>query len=119
MKGLPSVYRGMSFFREEKQIQMTTKTENDLTTMQGDFSAVPKGFGALAVMGLDGDTKHIWDKSKPIEVEAARALFNTLVKDKKYIAFRVELDGTKGEGPIKEFDPNEERYIFSPPLQGG
>lgn len=98
---------------------MNTQIQSPLRTMQGDFKEVPPGMGAFAVMGLDGDTKHMWDKNKPSEVEAARALFNTLVKEKKYVAFKVQEDGEKGEGPIKEFDPNEGRYIFSPQLQGG
>ena len=83
------------------------------------FGDVPAGCGAMAVMGREGDTKHILDKNKAAEVEAARALFNTLVKEKKYLAFKVKgADGTQGE-QTKDFDPNEERYIFVPPMQGG
>jgi hypothetical protein len=73
----------------------------------------------MAVMGLDGDTKHLWDKTNEGEVAAAKFLFEMLVNDQKYIAFKVDRSGDKGEGPIREFDPNDERYIFSPPLQGG
>ena len=98
---------------------MNMKIESDLRTMQGSFAEVPAGSHAMAIMGMDGDTKHMWDKDNEAEVEAARALFNSLVQEKKYLAFKVEEDGEKGEGPIREFDPNEERYIFSPPLQGG
>lgn len=98
---------------------MNTQIQSSLKTMQGDFTEVPPGMGAFAVMGLDGDTKHMWDKNKPEEVAAAKELFNMLVKEKKYVAFKVDAKGEKGEGPIKEFDPNEERYIFSPALQGG
>jgi len=83
------------------------------------FGEIPAGMGAMAVMGKEGDTKHIWDKSKPAECDAARALFNTLVKDKKYLAFKVKgSDGSQGE-QVKEFNPEEERYIFVPPMQGG
>lgn len=88
------------------------------STQDKSFGDVPPGMGAMAVMGREGDTKHIWDKNKPAEVEAARALFNTLVKDKKYLAFKVVGDGSKGE-QVKEFDANEERFIFVPPMQGG
>ncbi len=98
---------------------MNTQIESDLRTMQGSFAEVPKGSGAMAVMGMDGDTKHMWDKDNEAEVAAAEGLFNTLVNDKKYVAFKVEEDGEKGEGPIRTFDPSEQRYIFSPQLQGG
>lgn len=75
--------------------------------------------GEMAVMGQEGDTKHMWDKAKPAEVEAARALFNTLVKEKKYLAFKcVGKNGDKGD-QIRDFDPDAERLIFVPPMQGG
>lgn len=90
----------------------------ELQIIQGSFTEVPQGFGAFAVMGLEGDSKHIWDKSNPDEIEAAKILFNTFVKDKKYLAFKVDAKGEKGE-QVKKFDPNEERYIFSPALVGG
>jgi hypothetical protein len=83
------------------------------------FGDIPDGMGAMAIMGKEGDTKHIWDKTKPAECEAAKALFNTLVNDKKYLAFKVKgADGSQGE-QVKEFDPQEERYIFVPMMQGG
>lgn len=91
---------------------------SDLQVIQGSFTKVPQGFGAFAVMGLDGDSKYIWDKSKPAEVEVARTMFNTFTKEKKYLAFKVDEKGEKGS-QVREFDPNEERYIFSPPLVGG
>lgn len=87
---------------------MTMQTNTDTNTNTGE----------MAVMGQDGDTKIIWDKTKPDEVENARESFNRL-RSKKYIAFRVEgKNGDKGE-QITEFDPNAERIILSPPLVGG
>lgn len=88
------------------------------TTADKTFGDIPSGKGAMAIMGLDGDTKYIWDKTQPAEVEVARNTFNSFVKDKKYLAFKVVGDGSKGE-QAREFDPNEERYIFIPPMQGG
>jgi hypothetical protein len=82
------------------------------------FGDVPPGMGAMAIMGREGDTKYIWDKTKPAEVDVARQTFNTFIKEKKYTAFTVVGDGTKGE-QVKEFDPNEQRYIFVPAMQGG
>lgn len=82
------------------------------------FENLPAGKGVMAIMGREGDSKHIWDKSKPDEVDAARVLFNSLVTEKRYLAFKVVKDGAKGE-QVREFDPNEERYIFVPPMVGG
>lgn len=66
-----------------------------------------------------GDTKMIWDKSKPEEIEAARSTFNSLVKDKKYLAFKcTSADGNKGD-QIREFDPSLSSYILVPPMVGG
>lgn len=89
-----------------------------LPTLDKPFSEVPLGLGALSIMGRDGDTKHIWDKTKPVEVEAARDMFKRLT-EANYLAFRVT--GSKGERgeQIREFDPNIERIIFTPQLQGG
>lgn len=72
----------------------------------------------MAVMGKEGDTKHIWDKSKPAEVEAARDLFNSLTK-KGYTAYSVAGEKGDKDKQIREFDPNAERIIFVPPVQAG
>ena len=97
---------------------METETTT-LPTVQGSFTLIPEGCGAMAVMGLDGDTKHMWNRSNPAEVTAAKLMFNSLVNDSGYTAYKVDVKGEKGEGPIREFDPNEERYIFVPRMQGG
>ena len=84
----------------------------------GSFDDVPQGSNAMAVMGEPGDTKHIWDKRKEEEVEAARTLFKALTK-KGYRAFHVTgKDGEKGE-QMNEFDPNAERVILVPQMAGG
>lgn len=72
----------------------------------------------FAVMGTTGDTKTIWDKNEPAEVEIARQAFESL-KAKGYTAFRVTgKDGEKGE-KMTEFDPDAERVILVAPLMGG
>lgn len=99
-------------------------TLDSLTWMDGSFEEVPSGKSAIAVMGEPGDTKHIWDKRKEAEVEAARTLFKKLTKPVKdggagYRAFHVTgKDGEKGE-QMNEFDPEAERMILVPPMQGG
>lgn len=83
------------------------------------FGQVPAGKRAMAVMGAAGDTKYIWDGGNPAEVEAARRQFEFLTKEKKYAAFRMTgTDGGRGE-QIRTFDPNAERIIFAPAMQGG
>lgn len=99
-------------------------TLDQLGLMDGSFDEVPEGRHALAVMGEPGDTKHIWNKSNEVEVEAARTLFKKLTKKKSeggagYLAFHVTgKDGEKGE-QMNEFDPNAERMILVPPIAGG
>lgn len=65
-----------------------------------------------------GDTKLMWSSDKPDEVDAARTTFDKLVA-KGYVAFRAEgKDGHQGE-KITKFDPEAERIILIPRMQGG
>jgi hypothetical protein len=65
-----------------------------------------------------GDLRLIWDRTKPDEVTAARAAFDSL-KAKRYLAYRVrDKEGEKG-ALVRDFDPQLERLIMSPPLVGG
>jgi hypothetical protein len=74
--------------------------------------------GMLCVLNQEGDTKIIWDRRKPDEVENARRTFRHFV-DKKYAAYSVKgKEGEKGE-VIREFDSEAERIIFAPPMIGG
>lgn len=73
--------------------------------------------GEMAILDATGDTKVIWDPHNPDEVAAAKAQFDTL-KKKGFIAYTVNKKGDKGE-VIREFDPNAEKIILSPPLAGG
>jgi hypothetical protein len=74
--------------------------------------------GSIAVIDRTGDTKILWDKAKTVEVDNARESFKRLRKE-GYLVYKVVGDkGDKGE-MMTEFDPNEERYIAAPPLQGG
>lgn len=76
------------------------------------------GRHAMAIMDDWGDTKLIWDKTKPAEVENARRTYNDL-KAKGYAAFRVSgKDGEQGE-QMTAFDPSAERMIMVPPMVGG
>ncbi len=87
--------------------EMTTET----------FGGRPIRLGEMAILDGTGDTKVIWDAHNPDEVAAAKAQFDTL-KKKGFIAYTVNKKGDKGE-VIREFDPDAEKIILSPPLAGG
>jgi hypothetical protein len=72
---------------------------------------------AMAVLGSMGDVKRIWDRSNTDEVEDARASFDRL-RERGHLAFRVNKDGTEGE-QMDAFEPNAERMILVPQMQGG
>ncbi len=81
-------------------------------------SEKPAKKGEMAIMGKEGDTKHMWDKTKPAEVEAAKALFDSLIK-KGYTAYSVAGEKGDKDKQVREFDPDAERLIFVPPVQAG
>ena len=72
----------------------------------------------FSVIGTNGDTKYYWDKTKPVEVEAARETFKKLRKE-GYFAYKLNpKDDSKGEA-LTEFDPDAGSITFTPPLRGG
>ena len=71
----------------------------------------------LAVMGVEGDVKTIWNPQNTDETENARETFDKF-RAKSYLAFRVTGDGTQGE-QMNEFDPNASKMILVPPMAGG
>lgn len=72
----------------------------------------------MDVLDSTGHTKHIWDVDKPGEVDAARELYNTLIK-KGYKAFYVEENGKEGK-KMDSFAPKAGMMIMMiPPVVGG
>ena len=72
----------------------------------------------MSWMNKTGDTKIMWSRDNPDEVDNARRTFNELV-GKGYAAFKVKgKDGEKGE-QIREFDPAVEKMILVPQMRGG
>jgi hypothetical protein len=69
------------------------------------------------IMGRSGDVKKIWDPTKSVEVEDARASFDNLT-GKGYRAFRTDAAGKEGD-LMKSFDPEAGRVVFVPQMQGG
>lgn len=74
--------------------------------------------GTMRVIDRTGDTKTTWDKDNPDEVAAARATFDQLVGEKKFLAFSVDAGGETG-AQIREFDPEAGMMILQPPMAGG
>ncbi len=74
--------------------------------------------GVMSEINESGDTKVIWDRNNPDEVDAARATFDRLTKSRRFAAFNVKPGGDKG-GPMQTFDPDSERIILVPQLRGG
>ncbi len=76
-----------------------------------------EGHGVFEIMDRSGDTKHTWDPKKSGEVEAAKALFETL-KSKGQLIYRLGRFGGKGE-VMREFDADAGRLVAIPPVTGG
>ena len=73
--------------------------------------------GEMRIIDKSGDTKIIWDRNNADEVANAKKVFDDL-KAKRFMAYKVDDHGDKSE-VIREFDPNAEKLIMSPPLVGG
>ncbi len=71
----------------------------------------------MAIMNETGDKKTIYDRTDPVQVEAAKAEFK-VYKDKGYMAYKMLDEGKRGE-ILHSFDPMAERIVFSPPMRGG
>jgi hypothetical protein len=71
----------------------------------------------IHVLDHTGHTSHTWDSENPVEVDAARSLFNSLT-GKGYRAFkRGETD--RPSSRMDTFDPSVEEMTFVPQLRGG
>jgi hypothetical protein len=69
------------------------------------------------VLDPNGHTRTTWDTSSPEEVDAARRIYEDLVK-RGYRAFRME--GGAGEGvPKNAFDPKDRETLLVPPIRAG
>jgi hypothetical protein len=78
---------------------------------------VAEPFGHLIILDETGDSRIQWDPNDPEQVAAARARFDEL-KAKRYLAYKVDKNGNKGE-VISKFDPNAERIILHSQMIGG
>lgn len=71
----------------------------------------------MHVLDRTGDSRFMWSPDNPDEIKAAKQHFKKL-KDKGYLAYKVEDDGSKGE-VIRDFDETAGKIIMSPQLVGG
>lgn len=73
--------------------------------------------GEMRVMGREGDVRVTWNARDSDEVAAAKKQFDDL-RDRRFLAFAVTGDGSKGE-QITEFDADAQKIILAPPMAGG
>lgn len=73
----------------------------------------------LSILGIRGDEKLTWDPRDDLQVRKAHNKFEELLS-LGYLAFVSEdIGGTKRGRQISEFEPDAERLIMVPPMQGG
>lgn len=77
------------------------------------------GMLAMGMMTGQGDIRKIWNAANPDEVEDAKRSFDHLVKEKKYMAFKVDPDNNEKGDRIYSFDPKAGKVILVPPVAGG
>ena len=71
----------------------------------------------LVITDPAGEIRKAWRPDNPQEIEAVRDLF-AAKRATGYIAYRADQTGALKE-IIREFDPQAEMIILSPPLLGG
>lgn len=91
---------------------------SQLTTLyEGDLKDIAEGKGILCAIDATGDSRHMWDPSRPDEVAAMKKLF-TEQRAKGMTAYHVKKNGEPGK-IITEFPDEEGKVIFAPALRGG
>lgn len=93
-----------------KPVEMTSK---QMTAVAKVATAVCQ----MLVMDRTGHSSITWDPNTPIEVETARASFDTLIEE-GYRAFRIEGDDNQGER-MTTFDPRAGKIMMVAHLVGG
>ena len=74
--------------------------------------------GEMLVPDASGHSRIQWNSGVIDEVDAARTMFDSLIK-KGYTAFKMDKEGNKEGYRINEFDPKIEKMIMVPRIQGG
>ena len=77
--------------------------------------------GKLMVMDSSGHTEVEWDKADPESVQKAREVFQhkSLAGYHAYAVAPVDGAGQRKGSVLKSFDPEADRIVIAPPMQGG
>ena len=70
----------------------------------------------LIILNSNGDDRTVWSKDDAEAYREAKEQFDKL-KAKGWFAYKVT--GKWGKEEIKEFDPNADKIVMSPPVVGG
>jgi hypothetical protein len=96
-----------------------TTTADEHQTLEEFYPVADGKTGIMHELNKNGDSVHMWDAGDPDDVDAARAHFQVMTRDKKFFAYRAEgKDGHRGD-KITKFDPAIERIIFVKQPVGG
>lgn len=83
---------------------------------------LPEGRAIMIAMNHTGDERLEWDTANPESVKLAKETFKRY-KEKGYVAYRIESSKADPQGRkgsvLHDFDPDAQRTIFRPPMQGG
>jgi hypothetical protein len=74
--------------------------------------------GVIQMIGKEGDSRIMWDRTNKVEVGVAKAAFDAAIKGGAMVYVADGKEGARGE-QVKKFDAKHERLIVVPPLQGG
>jgi hypothetical protein len=106
---------------------MTTTTDPTMQAVkagedQAERESLPDGLKlgpphTMHVLNGTGDAESTWDPAIPAEVDAARAMFDSL-RGRGYLAYTATEGGGKGD-ILHEFDPEAGRIVMSRPIVGG
>ena len=96
---------------------MTTTAPEKMTATKASKDVLEEGKSGLYVLDGSGDSRFMWSKDNPDEIDAAKKTFKRL-KEKGYLAYSVQADGSKGQ-VMAAFNPDVEKIIMAPALVGG
>ena len=85
----------------------------ELSMLDGDQQPEP-GCGCFRILSQeDGDKRIVWRKESLAEINAAKDMFNDLVRQ-GMVPHRVGSDGRRNNEVMREFDPAAEEVVFLP-----
>jgi hypothetical protein len=73
--------------------------------------------GRLRVLGRGGDTEIPWDPEDREQLDDARFVFETLLRE-GYHAYSLEENGRTGE-VLRRFEPEAHEIVLAPRFRGG